>query len=195
MGTQRQTQANERSRRLDWRDAREAREHREEMGNAQSGTGCFPSKKNMKESADVEYGDETVNEQPAAAEVDELSDLGEEVNGSAMATHATSNTSPAPPLVMANIKENKHQMQAPASNQVVRQEWYEFGVDEKVCEILRQSEMEHYIPNFAFHQIEFGTLPHLTVEDLKDMNVNRVGHRRKLLLKFSENRMLTSSRA
>lgn len=103
------------------------------MGNAQSGTGCFPSKKNMKESADVEYGDETVNEQPAAAEVDELSDLGEEVNESAMATHATSNTSPAPPLVMVNIKENKHQMQAPASNQVVRQEWYEFGVDEKVC--------------------------------------------------------------
>ena len=32
------------------------------------------------------------------------------------------------------------------------------------AEILRQSEMEHYIPNFAFHQIEFGTLPHLTVE-------------------------------
>ncbi len=44
--------------------------------------------------------------------------------------------------------------------------------------------MEHYIPNFAFHQIEYDTLRHLTVDDLKDMNVNRVGHRRKLLLQF-----------
>jgi len=44
--------------------------------------------------------------------------------------------------------------------------------------------MEHYIPNFAFHQIEYETLRHLTVDDLKDMNVNRVGHRRKLLLQF-----------
>jgi len=50
--------------------------------------------------------------------------------------------------------------------------------------LLRKAEMEHYIPNFAFHQIEFDTLPCLTVDDLKDMNVNRVGHRRKLLSQF-----------
>ena len=93
-------------------------------------------------------------------------------------------------------------------------------------EILRTCEMEHYIPNFAFHQIDFQTLAYLTVDgkdpllplrlsshllthdalsprlfslpDLKDMNVNRVGHRRKLLLKFhsipADTRKATKSR-
>ena len=93
-------------------------------------------------------------------------------------------------------------------------------------EILRTCEMEHYIPNFAFHQIDFQTLAHLTVDgkdpllplrfsshllthdalfsrlfslpDLKDMNVNRVGHRRKLLMKFhsipADTKKVTKSR-
>ncbi|QDZ20113.1 hypothetical protein A3770_03p26310 [Chloropicon primus] len=139
------------------------------MGNASS-TGCFPSRKSKKAAA---------AEQPAAEEdepVEELSDLEEESQPSGVVE-----SSPAPPLVMVDIKEKKQ-----IASHHVKNEWYEFGVDEKVCEILRQVEMEHYIPNFAFHQIEFGTLPHLTVEDLKDMNVNRVGHRRKLLSQFQD---------
>merc|ERR1711970_336328 len=123
------------------------------MGNAAS-SGCFPSKKRAAEEEEV---------QPEQA-----------------APSTAIESSPAPPLVMVDIKEKN---QLSASSQV-KNEWYEFGVDEKVCALLRKAEMEHYIPNFAFHQIEFDTLPCLTVDDLKDMNVNRVGHRRKLLSQF-----------
>ena len=79
------------------------------MGNAAS-SGCFPSKKR------------------AAAE--ELSDLEEEEVQPEQAAPSTAiESSPAPPLVMVDIKEKN---QLSASSQV-KNEWYEFGVDEKVC--------------------------------------------------------------
>mmetsp|Transcript_7915 Transcript_7915/g.21527 ORF Transcript_7915/g.21527 Transcript_7915/m.21527 type:complete len:164 (+) Transcript_7915:104-595(+) len=163
------------------------------MGNAQSG-GCFPKKeKDLKKSED-EYAEEP----PAAADDEEqLESLDETEEEEAQAVEENSGASPAPPLVMVDIKEaDKRSVQA--ADKQVRNEWYEFGVDEKVCEILRTCEMEHYIPNFAFHQIDFQTLAYLTVDDLKDMNVNRVGHRRKLLMKFhsipADTRKATKSR-
>lgn len=142
------------------------------MGNAAS-SGCFPSKKRAAAEAAAAEAEE-----PAAEELSDLEE--EEVQPEQAAPSTAIESSPAPPLVMVDIKEKN---QLSASSQV-KNEWYEFGVDEKVCALLRKAEMEHYIPNFAFHQIEFDTLPCLTVDDLKDMNVNRVGHRRKLLSQF-----------
>ena len=213
------------------------------MGNAAS-SGCFPSKKRAAAEAAAAEAEE-----PAAEELSDLEE--EEVQPEQAAPSTAIESSPAPPLVMVDIKEKN---QLSASSQV-KNEWYEFGVDEKVCgecpprqirntkkklllgwmqrrkdltirlvpapastlpALLRKAEMEHYIPNFAFLQIEFDTLPCLTVDgklfrallgpsssffvcflklagtdgartptaDLKDMNVNRVGHRRKLLSQF-----------
>merc|ERR1712100_454339 len=150
--------------------------HRHEMGNGQSG--CFPKKAKDKEE-DVVFADEAETEQPPAAAEDEPMEENEE-NTEEEAPDTQGATSPAPPLISVQLK------QVDRDGKRSRCGWYEFGIDEKVCAILRAVEMEHYIPNFAFHHVEFETLPYLTLEDLKDMNVNRVGHRRKLLGKFRE---------
>src|SRR5262249_17890402 len=46
---------------------------------------------------------------------------------------------------------------------------------------LRQMGLEQYEPVFRAHAIDGSMLPSLTAEDLKDLGVELVGHRRKLL--------------
>ena len=46
---------------------------------------------------------------------------------------------------------------------------------------LRQMGLEQYEPVFRAHAIDGSVLPSLTAEDLKDLGVELVGHRRKLL--------------
>jgi hypothetical protein len=145
------------------------------MGNGQSG--CYPRKVKEKEEEEVVFADPAEHEQPPAA-AEENQPEQEEAPQEAEEEAPEGAASPAPPLVHVQLKS--------VNDKRSKCEWYEFGIDEKVCAILRACEMEHYIPNFAFHHVEFETLPRLTVEDLKDMNVNRVGHRRKLLGKFNQ---------
>jgi len=147
------------------------------MGNGQSG--CFPKRvKNKGEEEEVIFAEAEHPE--AAAQEDKPVEENEQEEAPAEPEEEAPEgaASPAPPLVHVQLKS--------IHDKNSKCEWYEFGIDEKVCAILRACEMEHYIPNFAFHHVEFATLPGLTVEDLKDMNVNRVGHRRKLLGKFKE---------
>ena len=51
-----------------------------------------------------------------------------------------------------------------------------------VADWLRQIGLEQYVQLFAEHDISAKVLPHLTVEDLKDLGIARVGHRRQLLV-------------
>ena len=91
------------------------------MGNAAS-SGCFPSKKRAAAEAAAAEAEE-----PAAEELSDLEE--EEVQLEQAAPSTAIESSPAPPLVMVDIKEKN---QLSASSQV-KNEWYEFGVDEKVC--------------------------------------------------------------
>jgi len=50
-----------------------------------------------------------------------------------------------------------------------------------VGEWLRQLGFEQYIPAFAENAIDWSVLPSLTADDLKEIGVSAVGHRRKLL--------------
>jgi class 3 adenylate cyclase/tetratricopeptide (TPR) repeat protein len=50
-----------------------------------------------------------------------------------------------------------------------------------VTEWLRSLGLEHYAPAFEDHGIDMRVLPQLTAEDLKDLGVGMVGHRRLLL--------------
>jgi hypothetical protein len=45
--------------------------------------------------------------------------------------------------------------------------------------------MQHYKRAFRDNAIDAAVLPELTAEDLKDLGVNLVGHRRKLLVAIS----------
>ena len=51
-----------------------------------------------------------------------------------------------------------------------------------VADWLRQIGLEQYVQLFAEHDISAQVLPHLTAEDLKDLGITRVGHRRQLLV-------------
>jgi hypothetical protein len=46
---------------------------------------------------------------------------------------------------------------------------------------LRSLDLEQYEPAFRANDVDAGVLPRLTSEDLKDIGVTSVGHRRKLL--------------
>jgi hypothetical protein len=50
-----------------------------------------------------------------------------------------------------------------------------------VADWLRKLGLEQYEPAFRANEIDAGVLPSLTAEDLKDLGVNLVGHRRRLL--------------
>src|SRR5215470_14695636 len=50
-----------------------------------------------------------------------------------------------------------------------------------VGEWLRKLGLERYEPAFRENEIDARVLPSLTAEDLKDLGVNLVGHRRRLL--------------
>ena len=51
-----------------------------------------------------------------------------------------------------------------------------------VADWLRQIGLEQYVQLFAEHDISAQVLPHLTAEDLKDLGIALVGHRRRLLV-------------
>jgi class 3 adenylate cyclase len=51
-----------------------------------------------------------------------------------------------------------------------------------VADWLRQIGLEQYIQLFAEHDISAEVLPHLTADDLKDLGIAVVGHRRRLLV-------------
>ncbi|HTV30569.1 MAG TPA: adenylate/guanylate cyclase domain-containing protein [Xanthobacteraceae bacterium] len=50
-----------------------------------------------------------------------------------------------------------------------------------IADWLRQLDLEQYIPAFAENAIDWSVLSNLTVEDLREIGVGAVGHRRKLL--------------
>ena len=50
-----------------------------------------------------------------------------------------------------------------------------------VAEWLRKLGLEQYEPAFRANEIDERVLPSLTAEDLKDLGVTLVGHRRRLL--------------
>jgi hypothetical protein len=50
-----------------------------------------------------------------------------------------------------------------------------------VADWLRKLGLEQYEPAFRANEIDARVLPSLTAEDLKDLGVNLVGHRRRLL--------------
>ena len=50
-----------------------------------------------------------------------------------------------------------------------------------VADWLRRLGLEQYEPAFRANEIDTRVLPSLTVEDLKDLGVSLVGHRRRLL--------------
>jgi len=50
-----------------------------------------------------------------------------------------------------------------------------------VAEWLRELGLEEYAPAFRANAIDEKVLPRLTAEDLKDLGVGLVGHRRRLL--------------
>ena len=50
-----------------------------------------------------------------------------------------------------------------------------------VAEWLRKLGLEQYEPTFRANEIDAQVLPSLTAEDLKDLGVGLVGHRRRLL--------------
>src|SRR5215472_9080047 len=55
------------------------------------------------------------------------------------------------------------------------------GVAMDVADWLRKLGLEQYEPAFRANEVDARILPNLTAEDLKDLGVNLVGHRRRLL--------------
>src|SRR5437667_7631925 len=50
-----------------------------------------------------------------------------------------------------------------------------------IAEWLRKLGLEQYEPGFRANEVDASLLPSLTAEDLKDLGVTLVGHRRRLL--------------
>ena len=50
-----------------------------------------------------------------------------------------------------------------------------------IAEWLRRLDLAQYVEAFAANAIDWSVLPSLTADDLKDIGVVAVGHRRKLL--------------
>jgi hypothetical protein len=57
---------------------------------------------------------------------------------------------------------------------------------QQVTDRLEKLGLGQYAQRFAENDINFGILPHLTDQDLKDLGVTSVGHRRQLLLAMAE---------
>ena len=55
------------------------------------------------------------------------------------------------------------------------------GDDSEITDWLRKLGLEQYAPAFRDNAIDSNVLPRLTAEDLKDLGVTLVGHRRRLL--------------
>jgi len=50
-----------------------------------------------------------------------------------------------------------------------------------ISQWLRELGLEVYLESFQENEIDAGVLPSLTLEDIRDLGVTKVGHRRKLL--------------
>jgi hypothetical protein len=57
---------------------------------------------------------------------------------------------------------------------------------QQVAEWLDKLGLGEYAPRFAENDINFGILAHLTDQDLKDLGITSVGHRRQLRLAIAE---------
>jgi class 3 adenylate cyclase/tetratricopeptide (TPR) repeat protein len=57
---------------------------------------------------------------------------------------------------------------------------------QQVADWLEKLGLGQYAQRFAENDINFGILPHLTDQDLKDLGITSVGHRRQLLLAMAE---------
>ena len=53
--------------------------------------------------------------------------------------------------------------------------------DDDVSSFLKQLKLVHYVDTFANHEIDFETLLELTNDDLKDMGIEAVGARKRIL--------------
>jgi hypothetical protein len=66
-----------------------------------------------------------------------------------------------------------------------RQSWGA-GAMQQVTDWLEKLGLGQYAQRFAENDINFGILPHLTDQDLKELGVASLGHRRQLLLAIAE---------
>ena len=57
---------------------------------------------------------------------------------------------------------------------------------QQVADWLARLGLGQYARQFAENDINIGILPHLTDQDLKDLGITSVGHRRQLLLAMAE---------
>jgi hypothetical protein len=57
---------------------------------------------------------------------------------------------------------------------------------QQVADWLAKLGLGQYARQFAENDINFGILPHLTDQDLKDLGITSVDHRRQLLLAMAE---------
>jgi SAM domain (Sterile alpha motif) len=55
-----------------------------------------------------------------------------------------------------------------------------------VAEWLQKLGLDQYAQRFAENDINFAILPHLTNQDLRELGVKSLGHRRQLLLAIAE---------
>jgi hypothetical protein len=66
---------------------------------------------------------------------------------------------------------------------------------QQVADWLQKLGLSQYAQRFAENDINFAILPHLTDQDLKELGVISLGHRRQLLLAIAENRWRAENRA
>jgi hypothetical protein len=57
---------------------------------------------------------------------------------------------------------------------------------QQVADWLQKLGLSQYAQRFAENDINFAILPHLTDQDLKELGVTSLGHRRQLLLAMAE---------
>src|SRR5207342_1505738 len=66
-------------------------------------------------------------------------------------------------------------------------EWHQPGVAmQQVADWLEKLGLGQYAQRFAENDINFGILPHLTDQDLKELGISSLGHRRQILLAIAE---------
>ena len=66
-------------------------------------------------------------------------------------------------------------------------DWRQSGAAmQQIAEWLQKLGLSQYTQHFAENDINFAILPHLTDQDLKELGVKSLGHRRQLLLGMAE---------
>jgi hypothetical protein len=85
----------------------------------------------------------------------------------------------------ASTSSRLHQVDLPMQAGKARQSWGA-GAMQQVTDWLEKLGLGQYAQRFAENDINFGILPHLTDQDLKELGVASLGHRRQLLLAIAE---------